>query len=247
MATAVAQGPALELQGMAASYGGPNVIAGIDLTVHRGEVVTLLGPNGAGKTTVLNAISGIAQVTAGQIMVDGHAIQRLAPHKVVQAGVAHVPQGRRLFGYSTAYENLLAGAYVRSDREQVRKDIERFASEWPIVARIRNRKAALLSGGEQQVIAFGRGVMSRPRLLLLDEPSLGLAPVLVDQLFDMIRSVVADLEGSGLGVLLVEQNVRKALDIAQRAIVLVNGRIAHAGPTRELTPEKVVTLYMGRP
>jgi branched-chain amino acid transport system ATP-binding protein len=246
MAAHYATAPMLEVEGVAASYGGPNVISDINLTVNRGEVVALLGPNGAGKTTLLNAISGIATLTAGRIMLAGRPINGLAVHKVVQAGVAHVPQGRRLFAYATAYENLLAGGYVRSDREQLRRDADKFAHDWPLVERIRNRKGALLSGGEQQVIAFGRGVMSRPRLLLLDEPSLGLAPVLVDQLFDMIGTVVSDLEGSGMGVLLVEQNVRKALAIAQRAVVLVNGRILHTGATSDLTPERVVALYMGR-
>jgi branched-chain amino acid transport system ATP-binding protein len=236
----------LELDTLCASYGGPDVISNITLEVHANEVVGVLGPNGAGKSTLLNAISGLVKVTSGRALLLGQPIHGQTAHRIVARGVAQVPQGRRLFNYSNGYENLRAGAYVRTDRDRIHRDIVQFGKDWPIAHRVMNRKAALMSGGEQQVIALGRGIMSRPRLLLLDEPSLGHAPILVDQLFEMIRTVVANLHERGAGVLLVEQNVRKTLSIASRIYVLVNGRLVHSGPAAGITPQQVVALYLGK-
>jgi branched-chain amino acid transport system ATP-binding protein len=239
-------GQILKIEGLSASYGGPDVIRDISIEVRPHEVVGVLGPNGAGKSTLLNAISGVIKVTSGRTVLMGEPIHGLPVHTIVARGVAQVPQGRRLFPYSTGYENLRAGAYVRVDRDQIHSDIVRFGKDWPVAQRVMNRKGVLMSGGEQQVIALGRGIMSRPHVLLLDEPSLGLAPILVDQLFEMIRTVTTRLNDRGSGVLLVEQNVRKTLSIANWIYVLVNGRITHSGPASELTPQDVVGLYLGK-
>jgi branched-chain amino acid transport system ATP-binding protein len=218
----------------------------VSLTVEPGEVVALLGPNGAGKTTTLNAISGLARVRAGKVTFDGKPIQRLPAHRIATAGIAHVPQGRKLFGYSTGRENLAIGGYARSDRKAVDADLEGFLGRWPIAERVAGQRGNLMSGGEQQVIAVGRGLMARPRLLLLDEPSLGLAPILVDRLMEMLRSVEAESPTEGLAMLLVEQNAAKAIELASRVYVMVAGRVVHQARASEITPAEVVELYLGR-
>jgi branched-chain amino acid transport system ATP-binding protein len=238
--------PRLELEGMSAGYEGPEVVHDVSLTVEPGEIVALLGPNGAGKTTILNAISGLAHVRAGTVQLDGSPIQRLPAHRIATAGIAHVPQGRKLFGYSTGRENLAIGGYARSDRRAVDMDLDAFIGRWPIAERVAGQRGNLMSGGEQQVIAVGRGLMARPTLLLLDEPSLGLAPILVDQLMEMLRTVEADWATEGLAMLLVEQNAAKALALASRVYVMVAGRVVHQSRASEITPAEVVELYLGR-
>jgi branched-chain amino acid transport system ATP-binding protein len=236
----------LELDGVNAGYEGPNVVHTVSLTVEPGEVVALLGPNGAGKTTILNAISGLARVRAGKVMLDGKPVHRLPAHRIATAGIAHVPQGRRLFGYSTGRENLAIGGYQRSNRKAVEADVEGFLGRWPIADRVAAQRGNLMSGGEQQVVAVGRGLMARPRLLLLDEPSLGLAPILVDRLMEMLRSVEAESATDGLAMLLVEQNAAKAIELASRVYVMVAGRVVHHCRASEITPAQVVELYLGR-
>ncbi|HMJ96523.1 MAG TPA: ABC transporter ATP-binding protein [Thermoleophilaceae bacterium] len=238
--------PLLELDGVNAGYEGPDVVHDVSLTVEPGEVVALLGPNGAGKTTILNAISGLARVRAGTVAFDGVPVHRLPPHRIATAGIAHVPQGRQLFGYSTGRENLAIGGYPRSDRKAVEADVEGFLGRWPIAERVAAQRGNLMSGGEQQVVAVGRGLMARPRLLLLDEPSLGLAPILVDRLMEMLRSVEAESATDGLAMLLVEQNAAKAIELANRVYVMVAGRVVHHSRASEITPAQVVELYLGR-
>jgi branched-chain amino acid transport system ATP-binding protein len=236
----------LALEGVCAGYAGPDVVHDVRLTVEPGEVVALLGPNGAGKTTILNAISGLAPVREGTILLDGKPVHRLPAHRIAAAGIAHVPQGRKLFGYSTGRANLAIGGYARSDRRAVDEDMRRFLERWPIATRVADQRGNLMSGGEQQVIAVGRGLMARPRLLLLDEPSLGLAPILVEQLMEMLRSVEAEWATEGLSMLLVEQNAAKAIALADRVYVAVAGRIVHHCRASEITPADVVELYLGR-
>jgi branched-chain amino acid transport system ATP-binding protein len=229
-----------------AGYAGPDVVHDVSLTVEPGEVVTLLGPNGAGKTTILNAISGMAQVREGTIAFDGKEVHRLPAHRIASLGIAHVPQGRKLFGYSTGRANLAIGGYPRSDRGAVDEDLRRFLGRWEIAERVANQRGNLMSGGEQQVIAVGRGLMARPGLLLLDEPSLGLAPILVERLMEMLRSVESDWATEGLAMLLVEQNAAKAIELADRVYVAIAGRIVHHCPASDITAADVVELYLGR-
>jgi branched-chain amino acid transport system ATP-binding protein len=236
----------LALDGVCAGYAGPDVVHDISLKVERGEVVALLGPNGAGKTTILNAISGMAPVRAGTIAFDGKEVHRLPAHRIASMGIAHVPQGRKLFGYSTGRANLAIGGYPRANRTAVDEDLRRFLGRWEIAARVADQRGNLMSGGEQQVIAVGRGLMARPGLLLLDEPSLGLAPILVERLMEMLRSVEKDWAAEGLAMLLVEQNAAKAIELADRVYVAVAGRIVHHCRASEITAADVIDLYLGR-
>jgi branched-chain amino acid transport system ATP-binding protein len=236
----------LTLAAVSASYGGPDIVHDVSLDVPGGSIVALLGPNGAGKSTLVNAVSGMVAVTRGRVLFGDRDVTNRPPHRIVSAGIAQVPQGRELFGYSSAIDNLRLGANTRRDRDQVEADIEEFLDAWPIARRVRHRKATLCSGGEQQVIAIGRALMSRPKVLLLDEPSVGLAPILVDQLFASAREkLFAASWASDLAVLLVEQNVRKALEVADRIYVLVSGRIVHEGSPDELTSHDVAAMYLG--
>jgi branched-chain amino acid transport system ATP-binding protein len=235
--------PRLELRNVSAAYTGADVAKGVDLDVHPGEVVALLGPNGAGKTTVLSTISGLVTVTGGSILVDGEPIHGLSPEKIVGKGVVHVPQGRRLFPHSTGRENLMAGGYLRRDRRNLRRDVVEFASRWTVAERVLERQAMLMSGGEQQVVALGRALMGRPQVLLLDEPSLGLAPILVDQLFEILGSLAEELSEQGLGILLVEQNAGKALAIADRVYIIVDGRVVHEARAEDIAVHDISTFY----
>jgi branched-chain amino acid transport system ATP-binding protein len=235
----------LTLAAVSAAYGGPDIIHEVSLEVPGGSIVALLGPNGAGKSTLINAVSGMVPVTKGRVLFGDRDLTNQAPHRIVSAGIAQVPQGRALFGYSDGLDNLRLGAHTRRDREQVEADIEEFLDAWPIARRVLHRKATLCSGGEQQVIAIGRALMSRPKALLLDEPSVGLAPILVDQLFASAREkLFAASWASHLAVLLVEQNVRKALEIADRIYVIASGRIVHEGSPAELTSHDVAAMYL---
>jgi branched-chain amino acid transport system ATP-binding protein len=233
--------PLLELRGVEARYGGLQALHGIDLSVGQGEVVAVLGANGAGKTTTLRAISGTVK-TSGELLFAGGRLPR-RPEAVARAGVAHVPEGRGTFTELTVEENLRLGAYVRRDRAGVKADQERVLKRFPILADRRRQAAGSLSGGEQQQLALARALMQRPRLLLLDEPSLGLAPMLVAELFRVIGELN---EEEGLSVLVVEQNATLALSASSRAYVLEVGRVAVAGTSGELRRnESVRRSYLG--
>jgi branched-chain amino acid transport system ATP-binding protein len=233
--------PLLELRGVAAHYGPLQALHGIDLSVGEGEVVAVLGANGAGKTTTLRAISGTV-ATSGDVVFGGKPLSR-RPEAVARAGVAHVPEGRGTFAQLSVIENLRLGAYVRRDRDGVKADLDRVFGRFPILAERRGQAAGSLSGGEQQQLALARALMQRPRLLLLDEPSLGLAPLVVAELF----RVVGELnEREGLSVLVVEQNASLALASSSRAYVLEVGRVAVAGASAELQRnESVRRSYLG--
>ncbi len=233
--------PLLELSGVEARYGPLTALHGINLTVGEGEIVAVLGANGAGKTTTLRAISGTVP-TSGEVVFAGKRL-RGGPEAAARAGIAHVPEGRGTFGQLTVAENLRLGAYVRRDRDGIKSDVDRILKRFPILAERRTQRAALLSGGEQQQLAVGRALMQRPKLLLLDEPSLGLAPLVVSELFRTIRELN---EQDGLSVLVVEQNATLALESSARAYVLEVGRIAVAGTSEELRRhESVRRSYLG--
>ena len=232
----------LRLEGLRAGYGPIEALRGLDLEVRRGELVCLVGANGAGKSSTLRAISGLLRPTAGRILFEDRVISGLEPADVLQAGVAHCPEGRRVFPYLTVEENLAMGAYVRRDRAEIARDLERVSAHFPILAERRRQAAGTLSGGEQQMLAIGRALMARPRLILFDEPSLGLAPTLVEQSL----AIVADIRRQGTTVLMVEQNAYQALRMADRAYVMETGRIVLEGPARDLLDDDHVRrAYLG--
>ncbi len=232
----------LVVAGLHAAYGAIEALRGIDLEVRDGELVCLVGANGAGKSSTLRAISGLVRATRGRIVLDGREIQGLRPDEILAAGIAHCPEGRRVFPYLTVAENLAMGAYVRGDRAGVAADVDRLCEHFPLLAERRRQAAGTLSGGEQQVLAIARALMSRPRLLLLDEPSLGLAPTLVDTTF----AIIADIRRQGTTVLMVEQNAYQALGMADRAYVMETGRIVLSGAARELRDDdEVRRAYLG--
>jgi branched-chain amino acid transport system ATP-binding protein len=212
----------LELREVHAGYGALEVLKGISLRVEEGEIVTLIGANGAGKSTTLMTISGLLRVRSGEVLYGGVSLRRLAAHQVVSLGLCQVPEGRRIFAELTVLENLELGAYTRRDPEGVAGDLDQVFALFPRLRERAGQKAGTLSGGEQQMLAIGRALMARPRLLLLDEPSLGLAPVLVQRIFAVIR----ELNARGTTILLVEQNANEALQIAHRGYVMETGRIA---------------------
>ncbi|MBT9291542.1 ABC transporter ATP-binding protein [Prosthecodimorpha staleyi] len=232
----------LEIRGISASYGRIQAIAGVNLSVPDGAVVALLGANGAGKTTTLNAVSRLVPVTAGSILFEGRPIERASSHAVVRAGISQVPEGREVFRDMSVRENLEMGAYGRSDRTGIRQDIDRAFDYFPILKERLQQKAGTLSGGEQQMLVIARALMARPRLLLLDEPSLGLSPVLVEKIFAIIRRLNAD----GLGILLVEQNASVALAASSYAYILENGEVAVEGRSADLRhDDSVRRTYIG--
>jgi branched-chain amino acid transport system ATP-binding protein len=220
----------LKVEDLHVSYGAIEALHGVSLDVNEGELVTIVGNNGAGKTTTLMTITGVLTPSAGRVLVDGQDATRLPPHKVVGLGVALCPEGRLIFGRLTVRENLLLGSYQRNDSRAVRSDLDRMYDLFPRLLERRSQQAGTLSGGEQQMLAIGRALMSRPRLLMLDEPSLGLAPLVVERIFDVIR----DLHREGVTILLVEQNAYQALHVADRAYVLETGEIRLSGPAAEL-------------
>ncbi|HWV51105.1 ABC transporter ATP-binding protein [Pseudorhodoplanes sp.] len=231
----------LVIDNLSSRYGRIEVLHGLSLEVKQGEIVTLVGSNGAGKTTLLRAISGVQPVSGGSIRFLGEPIDRVAPHLRVTRGIAQVPEGRQVFAPLSVEDNLKLGAWSRKDSE-VATDIEGVYATFPVLAEKRTIAAGSLSGGQQQMLAMGRALMARPKMLLLDEPSMGLAPILVDQIF----SIVAGLKRQGITVLLVEQNAYAALAIADRGYVLETGRISHAGSGRELLNDKRVReAYLG--
>ena len=232
----------LRLDKVSVSYGGVQALRGVSLEVRQGEVVALLGANGAGKTTTLRAISGVVNPAAGQILLDGKPIHQLPPEQVVRHGVAHVPEGRQIFPELTVEENLVIGSYARRDRSGVREQMESLYLRFPALKHRRRQPGSTLSGGEQQMLAIARALMAAPRLLLLDEPSMGLAPKVVQQVFQVVRRLNAD----GVTVLLVEQNARMALGVAHRAYVLENGAVALSGEAADLRQNPdVQRAYMG--
>jgi branched-chain amino acid transport system ATP-binding protein len=217
------------------------VLFDIDVEVGEGELVALIGANGAGKSTLLATLSGLLPSTSGSVVLAGRELTRLRPEAIVSAGLAHVPQGRRLFGSMSVEKNLLLGAYLRRDRD-VRPDLERVLSHFPALGDKLSRDAGTLSGGEQQMVAIGRGLMTRPRVLMIDEPSLGLAPKVVERVIEVAR----EINRAGTALLLVEQDVVLALEAASRAYVLENGRIALGGPAGDLERDPAVRrAYLG--
>ncbi|MFM2068683.1 MAG: hypothetical protein RLZZ584_3592 [Pseudomonadota bacterium] len=231
----------LEVTDLRAGYGRVEVLRGVSLTVQAGEVVALLGSNGAGKSTLNNTLSGLMRASAGRVVFDGQDLTRAPSRRVVEVGLIQVPEGRRIFPNLTVAENLALGAYARA-RERRAANLERVYATFPRLAERRMQKAGTMSGGEQQMLAIGRGLMAEPRLLILDEPSLGLSPLLVEELFHLIRQ----LHGQGLAVLLVEQNVGQSLEIADRAYVLENGSLHFEGrPAELLASDELRRAYLG--
>ena len=231
----------LGLDGVSVAYGKRRALDGVSLTVAAGEIVTLLGANGGGKSTTLRAISGLVRPSAGRVVFDGRDITRAAPDAIVAAGVGHVPEGREIFPEFTVRENLLVGGHT-APRAAVTEGTERAFALFPVLGQRARQLAGTLSGGEQQMLAIARALMIRPRLLLLDEPSLGLSPRLAREIFD----VIARLNAEGTTILLVEQNARRALALAARAYVLETGRVVVSGPARELAADpRIRAAYLG--
>jgi branched-chain amino acid transport system ATP-binding protein len=235
-------GALLDVRGLRAGYGSVEVLRGIDLRLEQGRVATIIGANGAGKTTTLLAISGILKPTAGTIEFSGSEIGGRPPHEIVSRGLVHVPEGRLILAQMSVRENLSIGAWTRRDRAGVAADIDSMFARFPILRERADVTAGSLSGGEQQMLAIARGLMARPKLLLLDEPSMGLAPLLVAQIFEIIRA----LRKEGQSIVLVEQNARQALAVSDDAYVLERGSIVKAGPAAELARDPGVTAaYLG--
>jgi branched-chain amino acid transport system ATP-binding protein len=234
--------PVLEIDDVHVYYGAIHALKGVSLKVGEGEIVSLIGANGAGKSTTLRAINGLNRPRQGTIRFQGRDISGSAPHSIVKSGIAQSPEGRRLFPRMSVTENLEMGAFQRSDRQNFRADMDRVFELFPRLQERRAQKAGTLSGGEQQMCAIGRALMARPKLLLLDEPSMGLAPIFVERIFE----IVVEINRQGTPVLLVEQNALMALDVAQRGYVMETGRIALQGPASELkTNEQVRRTYLG--
>jgi len=231
----------LEVHHLNAGFGMTPVLFDVDLELGPGELVALIGANGAGKSTFLGALSGLVRTFSGTVRFDRRMLTNLRPERIVASGLVHVPQGRRLFGTMTVERNLLLGAYRRHDR-QVQEDLQRILQYFPALGDKLDREAGNLSGGEQQMVAIGRGLMARPKLLMIDEPSLGLAPNIVDRVMEIVKTINQD----GTAVLLVEQDVVLALEIADRGYVLENGRIVMSGPAAELRRDPAVRkAYLG--
>jgi branched-chain amino acid transport system ATP-binding protein len=234
--------PLLELENMHSYYGHIHALRGISLTVEEGEVVTLIGSNGAGKTTTLRSIHGILPPREGKIIFDGEEIQGAAAHELIGKGIAQSPEGRKIFFRMTVLENLEMGAYHRNDNSEIRQDMDRVFELFPRLKERTRQEAGTMSGGEQQMLAIGRALMSRPKLLLLDEPSMGLAPVLVERIFQIIR----EINEQGTTILLVEQNANVALEIATRGYVLETGKIVNSASAEKLREDpKVREAYLG--
>jgi branched-chain amino acid transport system ATP-binding protein len=232
----------LELRDLTVRFDRVTALDGISLEVEAGEIVTLIGANGAGKTTTVRTISGLTKAAAGSVRFDGRDLAGVRADAIVRAGIGHAPEGRRLFPKMSVRENLELGAYTRGSRAEIAADTERVLALFPRLRERYDQRAGTMSGGEQQMLAMGRAMMSRPRLLLLDEPSLGLAPLLVRTIFETIRA----LHAAGTTILLIEQNARQALAVAQRGYVLENGRITKAGPAADLLADPAVrAAYLG--
>ena len=232
----------LEVKDLQVYYGVIQALKGISFHVNQGEVIALIGANGAGKTTTLQTLTGILSPKSGSIVFEGKDLTRTPAHKIVEMGMAHVPEGRRVFADMSVYENLLLGAYTRKDKAEIAESLASVYTRFPRLEERKGQRAGTLSGGEQQMLAMGRALMSRPRIILMDEPSMGLSPIFVNEIFDIIREV----SESGTTVLLVEQNAKKALSIADRAYVLETGSITMDGKAEDLlNDEAVQKAYLG--
>ncbi|MBQ9747286.1 MAG: ABC transporter ATP-binding protein [Clostridia bacterium] len=232
----------LEVNQLEVYYGVIRALKGISFEVNEGEIVTLIGANGAGKTTTMQSVVGLIPKHSGTVIFDGHNITKTPCHKIVHLGMTQVPEGRRIFQELSVYDNLLMGAFTNNDKEAFKRDLDAIYTRFPRLAERRNQIAGTLSGGEQQMLAMGRAIMSHPKLLMLDEPSMGLSPLLVDQVFEIIK----DINRDGTTILLVEQNAGKSLAISDRAYVLENGNIVLSGTGKELSESEMVQkAYLG--
>jgi branched-chain amino acid transport system ATP-binding protein len=232
----------LEVNNLHVHYGVIEAIKGISFEVNKGEVIALIGANGAGKTTTLHTVSGLLKPSEGTVIFEGKDITKIPGHKIVSLGMAHVPEGRRVFAQLSVYENLLMGAYTRKDKEEIQNSLQMVYDRFPRLEERKNQMAGTLSGGEQQMLAMGRALMSNPGIILMDEPSMGLSPIFVNEIFDIIQKV----SEAGTTVLLVEQNAKKALSIADRAYVLETGRIVLEGKAEELmNDDSIKKAYLG--
>ena len=232
----------LEIKDLEVNYGVIKAIKGVSVDVNEGEIIALIGANGAGKTTILHTITGLIQAKKGSIVFDGKELTKTPPHKIVSMGMAHVPEGRRIFQQLSVLENLKLGAYTRKDKSEIASTLKMVYERFPRLEERKNQVAGTLSGGEQQMLAMGRALMSKPRIILMDEPSMGLSPLLVSEIFDIIKVI----NESGTTVLLVEQNAKKALSIADRAYVLETGKITLSGDAKDLiNDESVKKAYLG--
>ena len=232
----------LEVKDIEVYYGMIQALKGISFEVNEGEVIALIGANGAGKTTTLHTITGLLSPKKGSVLFDGQDITKVPAHKIVSLGMAHVPEGRRVFAELSVYQNLKMGAYTRKDKDEIAKTLEMVYKRFPRLEERKNQLAGTLSGGEQQMLAMGRALMSHPKIIVMDEPSMGLSPILVNEIFEIIKEVSA----GGTTVLLVEQNAKKALSIADRAYVLETGKIVLEGDAKELmNDDSIKKAYLG--
>ena len=232
----------LKIEDLEVSYGAVQALRGISMEVNDGEIVSLIGANGAGKTTTLHAITGLVPIKSGSVIYDGHDLRKTDPSRIVTMGLAHVPEGRQVFTRMTVAENLAMGAYFRKDKKAIAEDLERVYARFPRLKERAKQLAGTLSGGEQQMLAMGRALMSHPKVLMLDEPSMGLAPILVEQIFEIIEN----LHAQGTTILLVEQNAQAALSVADRGYVLETGKIVTTGTGAELLASPAIKkAYLG--
>lgn len=232
----------LEVKDLQVYYGMIQALKGVSFEVNQGEVIALIGANGAGKTTTLHTLTGLLPAKQGSIIFEGKDITKVPAHKIVEMGIAHVPEGRRVFSQLSVYENLKMGAYTRKDKKEIADNLEKVYSRFPRLEERKNQRAGTLSGGEQQMLAMGRALMSNPKMIVMDEPSMGLSPIFVNEIFDIIEKVSA----GGTTVLLVEQNAKKALSIADRAYVLETGKIVLSGDAKVLmNDDSIKKAYLG--
>jgi branched-chain amino acid transport system ATP-binding protein len=233
----------LNIKDLHASYGGIKALRGVSLHVDAGEIVAVLGSNGAGKSTLLKTISAIVKPDSGEITLEGEKTPTV-PYRVVETGIVHVPEGRRIIPNLTVYDNLQIGCFLRKDRDQIKKDLELVYAYFPILKERKDQYGGLLSGGEQQMLALGRGLMARPKIMMLDEPSLGLAPIIVNQIFEILTTINKDQNTT---ILIVEQNAYKALSIADRGYMMTTGEITSEGPAKALLKaENLEEIYLGQ-
>ncbi|RQZ70674.1 ABC transporter ATP-binding protein [Burkholderia sp. Bp9004] len=232
----------LKIKGLQVNYGGIQAVKGVDMEVRQGELVTLIGANGAGKTTTMKAITGLKPYSAGDIEYDGKSIKGVPSHELLKRGLAMVPEGRGIFARMSIIENMQMGAYLRNDKEQIKKDVDRMFGFFPRLKERATQLAGTLSGGEQQMLAMSRAILSKPKLLLLDEPSMGLSPIMVEKIFEVVREISKE----GITVLLVEQNARLALQAADRGYVMDSGMVTMEGDAKQMLDDpKVRAAYLG--